>query len=48
MDLIFLIVINVISAIILVAYIINGSKKRKRIKAAEAAKESQKNHVKDN
>lgn len=39
MDSVFLITINVISAIILIGYIIHGSIKRKRIK--EAAKTSQ-------
>lgn len=48
MDLIFLIVINVISAIILVAYIINWSKQRKRLKASESANKTQKNTVEDN
>lgn len=37
MDDIFLIVLNVICAIILIAYVIHGSIKRKRIKAAKAA-----------
>lgn len=46
MDTIFLIVLNVICAIILIAYVIHGSIKRKRIKAAksaEALKLSEKN-----
>lgn len=38
MDDIFLIVLNVICAAILIAYVIYGSIKRKRLKAAEAAK----------
>lgn len=37
MDTIFLIFLNVICAIILIAYVIHGSIKRKRIKAAKAA-----------
>lgn len=49
MDDIFLIVLNVICAVILIIYVINGSIKRKRIKAAEAAKASQEKSIeKDN
>ena len=37
MDSVFLITINVISAIILIAYVIHGVGKRKRLKAIKAA-----------
>lgn len=40
MDSVFLIVINVISAIILIAYVIHGAIKRKRIKEAAKASEA--------